>query len=68
MLFRDGLDNTGKFIAALAIPASSTGLLSLPSKGILLEIGLFVAFTAITGAGAAFIVPLWHYPATPPGE
>lgn len=64
----DGLDATGGAVNAFSIAAGSNGQASLPSKGVLMELGVYLKLTTAIVTGSVYVVPLWHYRGTPPGE
>lgn len=64
----DGTDTTGMIIYANSIAGSGILNASLPVRGLLVEIGIFVEVLTATLNGAVYITPLWHYPHTAPGE
>lgn len=64
----DGISSTALEIARVPAAASSPTLFSFPNKGLLCEIGLFVATNSTVIGGAMYIIPLWHGEFTAPGE
>jgi hypothetical protein len=68
VLIRDGMDATGAVMAGASLAAGSLNSVNLPVKGILIEIGVYVTVTTATLTGALYVVPLWHYGLTAPGE
>lgn len=64
---RDGLDNTGKVIVEFSPNASAKQVVSLPSRGLLVEIGIWAECGGGPISGAVYAIPLWHYPLTVPG-
>lgn len=64
----DGQDAKGGVIAVLNVPASSALPFTLPNKGVILEIGLFVQVAGGNVTGTAYLIHLWRYPFTPPGD
>lgn len=64
----DGLDANGVEVWRVAVPASGVANLNIPDGGILLEIGCWVVSVGSSCSGSLILVPLWHYPFTPPGE
>ncbi len=64
----DGADGNGLEVARVALPASGVAVMSLPSRGLLLDIGCWVSVSTGTLGGTLYLIPLWHYPMTAPGE
>lgn len=64
----DGQDATGPPVAATSISASGVANSNAQSKGVLCEIGVTVAVAGAVITGSILIVPLSHYPYTPPAE
>lgn len=64
----DGTDTTGMIIYANTIAASGILNASLPVRGLLCEIGVYVEVVTATVNGAVYLTPLWHYRNTAPGE
>lgn len=64
----DGLDATGPVIDVAAIPASGIVSAGTTASGVLCENGVTLAVTGATVIGSVIVIPLWHYPWTPPGE
>lgn len=64
----DGQDASGVLVQYIAVAASSA--LSSPylGTGVLLENGCYIVNSGITTTATVWLVPLWHYPFTPPGE
>lgn len=63
----DGTDTSGMIVYANSIAGSGILNASLPVRGLLCEIGVFVQVTAATLNGAVYITPLWHNRETAPG-
>lgn len=64
----DGLDTTGPVIDVAAVAATAVLATPRPASGVFCELGITVALTSIVVSGSVLIVPLWHYPDSPPGE
>jgi hypothetical protein len=64
---RNGMDNTGEYIAILPLGATASASQQFGSLGVLLDIGLFAEIVSVTMRGAVFVIPLWHYGFTAPG-
>lgn len=64
----DGQDSHGQPIASFPIPASGGLNPSLPTGGILLEVGCYIVVTGAILSGGIHLIHLWRYPYTPPGE
>lgn len=64
----DGMDGTGTQIAQITVPAAGNIPLQMPAAGVLCEIGLFAKFSGGLVTGSLWVVHLWKYPFTPPGE
>lgn len=64
----DNTSASGVQVAGGTVAASTISQLSLPVKGILLEIGCFIVPTTATLTGSVYLIPLWHYPQTQPGH
>lgn len=66
--FYDGQDATGELVGVASAAAGTAGAVSFGSKGLMLEIGLFVVPSAGPVTGSASMVPLWQYNITPPSQ
>ena len=64
----DGQDSKGQSVAAWSIPASGGLNPTLPTGGILLEVGCYIVVTSAILIGGVHLIHLWRYPFTPPGE
>ena len=64
----DGFDVGGTLIANVPVAASSSSPLNLPASGVLIEQAVFVKDTGTIVNGSLWVVHLWKYPFTPPGE
>lgn len=64
----DGMDVKGGQVAILTIPASGNAPLSIPNRGVLLEIGLFATVGGGLANGTLYVAHIWKYPFTPPGD
>lgn len=68
LIVHDGLDTNGNPAVRLGIGANSTGGYNAPVRGILMELGVTVNPNTLTLQGSVYVVPLWHYGETAPGE
>lgn len=64
---RNGVDNTGEYVAIMPLGASASVSQQFGTLGVLLDIGLWAEIATATIRGAVFVIPLWHYGFTPPG-
>lgn len=64
----DGMDNTGAQIAQISVPAAGNAPLQMPASGVLCETAIFARYSGGLVTGSLWIVHLWKYPFTPPGE
>lgn len=64
----DGMDNTGTQIAQVTVPAGGNAPLAMPASGVLCETAVFARYSGGLVTGSLWIVHLWKYPFTPPGE
>lgn len=64
----DGQDATGITAAISDVAASSSTYDNPAVKGVLMDLGIYLAITTATLTGALWIVPLWDYPHTMPGR
>ena len=64
----DGQDANGELVGVLGAGAGLAGNMAFGSKGVMLEIGLFVVPSAGPVTGTALMVPLWNYNVTPPSQ
>ncbi len=63
----DGMDITGLQILRLGGAAGANVNVAVPNVGVLAEIGLVCNSFGAAISGVAYVVPLQHYPFTPPG-
>lgn len=68
MNLRNGVDNTGEYIAILPLGATASASQQFGTLGVLLDIGLYAEIVSVTMRGAVFVIPLWHYGFTSPGS
>lgn len=68
MVLRDGLDATGDKLDQASLATAASHSPSLPAQGVVCERGVFLDIAAGPLDGSIFVVPLWHYRFTPPGE
>lgn len=61
----DGQDAKGGVIAVLNVPASSALPFTLPNKGVMAEMGVFVQVAGGNVTGTIYVVHLWRYKFTP---
>lgn len=64
----DGYDNTGVQVAQITVPAAGNAPLAMPAAGVLFETAVFARFSGGLVTGSLWVVHLWKYPFTPPGE
>lgn len=65
----DGLDANSIPLVTVGFGGSATVLQPIAANGIMCEIGVFLnSLSGCVLTGSAWIVPLWNYPSTPPGE
>lgn len=67
-ILHDGLDLSGGVVSVTPIAANAAGNPVLPAQGILCEIGVFLEVVTATLKGGVFVIPLWHYDFTEPGD
>lgn len=67
-ILHDGQDVSGGVVSVTPIAASAAGNPVLPSMGVLCELGVFLEVTTATLKGSVFVIPLWHYEYTEPGD
>lgn len=65
---RDGADNTGPYFSVLPLSNNGSANLVFGTTGVLCEMGVFAEVVTATLRGAVFIIPLWHYGDSPPGQ
>lgn len=63
----DGTDTTGMIVYANSVAGSGILNASLPVRGLLCEIGVFIEVVTATLNGAVYLTPLWHNRRTAPG-
>lgn len=66
--YRDGLDLNGAVIGHYGMSASSSSNVNAPGQGVLVEIGVFLDLSTVNLTGCIYVIPLWHYDFTPPGD
>lgn len=64
----DGQDSKGLNIAQYTVAGSGNLSPNFPVKGVLVEIGVFLSYSGGLISGSVYVVPLWRYPFTAPGE
>lgn len=68
IILHDGEDATGPMIHQAFIGNGANGPQQFGPRGILCETGVFVELFGGPWKITLFVVPLWHYSNTPPGE
>lgn len=68
LVLHDGEDTSGKLIHQTFIGNGQNQVQTWPPNGILIETGVYAELFGGPWKLTAFIVPLWNYGRTPPGE
>lgn len=68
VLLFDGQDANGPLLLAVGFGATANVAVPVAGQGLLCESGVFASSSGFTGRASAWIIPLWHYPRTQPGE
>lgn len=68
LLLFDGLDGSGQAVTRTGYGASGSTAPNYFYPGILMDIGVFANTGLGQLTGVVYVVPLWGYPHTPPGE
>lgn len=64
----NGQDSSGMTIVTLGLAAAATDNGRPGITGVIMDVGLFYSVSTGTWKGAVFMIPLDHYPNTPPGR
>lgn len=64
----DGEDTTGQITLVQPFAASNGAFQVAPAGGVLCEMGVYLELSAGTISGCVWVVPLWRYNVTRPGD
>lgn len=68
LALQDGEDSTGLLVGRYGLTASNSFNFAVPNVGTLCEIGLWLNPLGVNVTGSVYVIPLWHYERTAPGE
>ena len=68
IILADGLDTTGPDFHQAFIGNGANQTINFGINGVLCETGIWVGLFGGPWKITLYVVPLWHYPFTPPGE
>lgn len=64
----DGADAKGSLIDPIQIAANGAVARAYSGRGVLCEQGVYLVVAGAVLAGSVYVIHLWRYPRTPPGE